>query len=145
MLRITYKDLRLAATAIAYLFCLVTFAVYSAAPWTLPLGARPQATSLRLIVDRSQVSVGETVQISILATSDDGRLDPMRDDLVEISVNPESRAKLSESRVNLTRGRGEVTLISDYAEPVVVTVTWISGRSTLRGDSALIRIVGRSS
>ncbi len=142
---INHRDLQSAATAIAYLFCLVTFAVYSAAPWTLPFGARPQATSLRLIVDRPQVSLGETVQISILATSDDGRLDSTRDDLVEISVNPESRARLSESRVNLTRGRVQVTLIGEYAEPVVVTVTWISGRSTLRGDSALIRIVERSS
>lgn len=131
------------ATAITYLSCLVLFAVYSGVPWVFPLGAR--ATGLRLIVDKPQVTVDETVRIRILAISDEGRLDPIRNDLVEVSVNPESRAKLSQSRVTLTRGRAEITLTDDYEEPVVVTVTWISGQSTLRGDSTLIRVSGRSS
>jgi len=98
-----------------------------------------------LIVDKTQVTVGETVRIRILAVSDDGRPDPIRDDLVEISVNPGSRAELSQTRVSLSRGRAEITLIDDSEEPVVVTATWISGHSTLRGDSVLIRVFGRSS
>lgn len=133
------------ATAVTYLLCLVLFAVYSGVPWVFPFGTRPQATSLRLIVDKTQVTVGETVRIRILAVSDEGRPDPIRDDLVEVSVNPGSRAELSQTRVSLSRGRAEITLIDDYEEPVVVTATWISGHSTLRGDSVLIRVFGRSS
>lgn len=133
------------ATAIIYLLCLVSFAVYSGVPWIFPLRAKPQATGLRLIVDRSQATVGETVNIRVLAINDENRLDSTRNDLIEVSVNPESRAKLSQSRVGLTGGIAEITLTDDYEEPVVVTVTWINGQSTLRGDSTLIRIFGRSS
>jgi hypothetical protein len=130
--------------AILFLSCLVVFAAYSATPWLLPSGTGVTATSLRVIVINPQATVGGSYHITISAVSDNGRFDSTRNDLIQIYANSESHAKLSQSRVNLVNGRVEFTLVDDYEEPVIVTVGWISGPTTLRGDSILIRVLGRS-
>jgi len=130
--------------AILYLSCLVVFAAYSAIPWLLPSGTKVTATNLRLIASGPQATVGERYPIVISAVSDDGRLDPTRNDLVQVYANSESHAKISQSRVNLVDGKAEFTLVDDYVEPVIVTVGWINGPTTLRGDSIIIRVLGRS-
>jgi len=144
MLMTSRRDLIRIVTAIIYLSCLLLFAAYSGTTWLLPFGAGARATSLRLVADKPQATVGEKVNIVIAAVSDEGRLDSTRNDSVEVSLNLDSKARLSQSRVNLVRGRAEVALVDDYEEPVVVTVRWISGRSILRGDSTLIRISRRA-
>lgn len=144
MLRINLRNSIQIGVAILYLSCLVVFAAYSAIPWLLPSGTRVTATNLRVIVINPQATVGESYHIVISAVSDNGRFDPTRNDLVQIYANSESHAKLSQSRVNLVNGRAELTLVDDYEEPVIVTVGWISGPTTLRGDSILIQVLGRS-
>jgi len=91
-----------------------------------------------------QATVGESYQIVISAVSNDGRFDPTRNDLVQILANSESHARLDQSRVNLVNGRAEFTLVDDYEETVIVTVGWISGPTTLKGDSIIVRVLGRS-
>ncbi|MCJ7761038.1 hypothetical protein MUP59_07875 [Candidatus Bathyarchaeota archaeon] len=132
-----------AAVAIVYLSCLVLFAVYTATPWLLPFGSGAKATSLRLVAAKSHATLGENIQITIVSVSDDGKLDAERNDLVELSTNSDSRARLSPSRITLARGKAEITLVDNFEEPVVVTVRWVSGKTILRGDSVLIKISGR--
>jgi len=142
---INRKDAIRTSVAVLYLILLLFFAVSFGMNWVDVLKTDVKATSLYLATDKQVINLGEKIHITIMAVDDDDNIDSSRNDLVEISTNPESRAILSQSKVKLENGRAYVTLVDEYQETIVLTVRWVNGSSSLKDDVILIRVLGRPS
>jgi hypothetical protein len=142
---INRKDAIRSSVAVLYLALLLFFAVSFGMNWVDVLKTDVKATSLYLATDKQVINLGEKLRITIMAVDDDGNIDSSRNDFVEISINPESRAILSQSKVKLENGRAYVTLVDEHQETIVLTARWANGSSSLRDDVILIRVLGRSS
>lgn len=142
---INRKDAIRSSVAVLYLVLLLFFAVSFGMNWVDVLKTDVKATSLYLATDKQVINLGEKIRITIMAVDDDGNIDSSRNDFVEISINPESRAILSQSKVKLENGRAYVTLVDEHQETIVLTARWANGSSSLRDDVILIRVLGRSS
>jgi hypothetical protein len=142
---INRKDAIRSSVAVLYLVLLLFFAVSFGMNWVDVLKTDVKATSLYLATDKQVINLGEKLRITIMAVDDDGNIDSSRNDFVEISINPESRAILSQSKVKLENGRAYVTLVDEHQETIVLTARWANGSSSLRDDVILIRVLGRSS
>lgn len=138
------KDSIRIAVAAIYLFSLLFFALCCGMNLFFSFKTDVTATRLRIVVDNPLVNVGEEIRITMMAIDDDGYLDSSRNDLVEISTNTESKARLSQSRVYLENGKAYVILVDDNEESVVITVRWISGGHSLQGDYSLIGVLKRA-
>jgi len=139
---INRKDALRTSIAVLYLVLLLFFAVSFGMNWIDILKTDVKATGLYLATDKQVINSGEEIRITIMAVDDDGNIDSSRNDLVEISTNPESRAILSQSKVKLENGRAYVTLVDEYQETIVLTARCVNG-SSLRDDVILIRVLGR--
>lgn len=142
---INRKDAIRSSVAVLYLVLLLFFAVSFGMNWVDVLKTDVKATSLYLATDKQVINLGEKIRITIMAVDDDGNIDSSRNDFVEISINPESRAILSQSKVKLENGRAYVTLVDEHQETIVLTARWANGSSSLRDDVILFRVLGRSS
>jgi len=142
---INRKDAIRTSVAVLYLVLLLFFAVSFGMNWIDFFKTDVKVTGLYLATDKQVINLGEKIRITIMAVDDDGNIDSSRNDFVEISTNPESRAILSHSKVKLENGRTYVTLVDEYQETIVLTARWADGSSSLRDDVILIRVLGRSS
>jgi len=142
---INRKDAIRSSVAVLYLVLLLFFAVSFGMNWVDVLKTDVKATSLYLATDKQVINLGEKIRITIMAVDDDGNIDSSRNDFVEISINPESRAILSQSKIKLENGRAYVTIVDEHQETIVLTARWANGSSSLRDDVILIRVLGRSS
>ncbi|WP_455276659.1 hypothetical protein [[Eubacterium] cellulosolvens] len=142
---INRKDAIHTSVAVLYLVLLLFFAVSFVTNWVDIFKTNVEATGLYLATDRQVINLGEKIRITIMAVDDDGNIDSSRNDFIEISTNPESRAILSQSKVKLENGIAQVTLVDEYQETIVLTARWANGGSLLRDDVILIRVLGRSS
>lgn len=145
MSQINRKDAIRTSVAVLYLVLLLFFAVSFVTNWVDIFKTNVEATGLYLATDRQVINLGEKIRITIMAVDDDGNIDSSRNDFIEISTNPESRAILSQSKVKLENGIAQVTLVDEYQETIVLTARWANGGSLLRDDVILIRVLGRSS
>jgi hypothetical protein len=107
-----------------------------------------KATKL-VIVKPSEIPVGNEVELTIKAISDDGLLDTTRDDLVKIYLEPNSHAQIgyfeqskiiwSDSlSVKLDEGLIKIKFIDPEFERILISVEWIEGISKL--DSVEVQL-----
>ena len=141
MSQINRKDVLRTSVAVLYLGLLLFFAVSFGMNWVDIFKTDVKATGLYLATDKQVINIGEEIRISIMAVDDDGNIDSSRNDFVEISTNPESRAILSQTKVKLENGRAHATLVDEYQETIVLTARWVNGGSSLRDDVILIRVL----
>lgn len=138
---INRQDVIRTSVALLYVILLLFFAISFGMNWVDVLKTDVKATSLYLETDKQVIDLGEKIRITIKAVDDEGNIDSSRNDFVKISINPESRAILSQSRAKLENGRAYVTLVDEYQETVVLIVRWEEGSSSLRDDIVLIRVI----
>jgi hypothetical protein len=95
----------------------------------------PEATKLAIFL----TLIGKNTQktISIKAITDKGEVDASRDDEIEVSINPESGLRFTDSskklRLKLIKGAVDATVKSGIMpEVAIITANWISGKSPLQ-------------
>jgi hypothetical protein len=109
----------------------------------------PIEASKLVIVKPSEIPVGNEVELTIKAISDDGLLDTTRDDLVKIYLEPDSHAQIGYSEqskiiwsdslsVKLDEGLIKIKFIDTEFERIRISVEWIEGISKL--DSVEVQL-----
>ena len=107
-----------------------------------------EATKL-VIVKPSEIPVGNKVELTIKAISDDGLLDTTRDDLVKIYLESNSHAQIGYSEnskiiwsdsllVRLEDGLIKIKFIDPEFERIRISVEWIEGKTKL--DSVEVQL-----
>ena len=126
---------------LAILFAAVTLAI-SAFYMIVSSPPPPAATGLIMLFPPT-MHPHVAAEITVAAVDDYMQIDPSRDDLIRISLNPGSRARLglaetpqSEWAQNLTvrlvNGKASFMMMGERLEMVVMCAEWIDGRSPLR-------------
>ena len=102
----------------------------------------PIEASKLVIVKPSEIPIGNEVELTIKAISDDRLLDTTRDDLVKIYLEPNSHAQIGYSEtsqiiwsnslsVRLENGLTKIKFIDPEFERIRISVEWIEGKSKL--------------
>lgn len=94
----------------------------------------PEATKLAIFL--SFIHKNREKKISVKAITDEGKVDPSRDDEIELSINPESGLRFTDNskklKLKLVNGEVDATVKSGpLPEVAILTATWISGKSPL--------------
>ena len=94
----------------------------------------PEATKLAIFL--SFIHKNREKTISVKAITDEGKVDPSRDDEIELSINPESGLRFSDKskklKLKLVNGEVDSTVKSgSLPEVALLTAKWISGKSPL--------------
>ncbi|MEM3003991.1 MAG: hypothetical protein QXK96_01680 [Candidatus Bathyarchaeia archaeon] len=131
----------------AILSGLVLLSVFGLATYYAIVTSTPsiQATKLKILAP-SEYAIGTVVELTVQAVNDEGEVDISRRDLIRISVDPESHARLGVSTtsgtawsssltLNLGAGSCTVKFSDSEAEKVVVSVEWLEGETPLISDS----------
>jgi len=108
--------------------------------------AAPQANRLMLFFAENMKLLQEA-PIIIRALTDEGTVDPTRDDVVEVSINQESRTAFKNGektlRIQLTNGEVSADIKTGTAmETVIFRASWISGKSPLQNVLTNILVGG---
>ncbi|WP_455282988.1 hypothetical protein [[Eubacterium] cellulosolvens] len=109
----------------------------------------PIEASKLVIVKPSEISIGNEVELTIKAISDEGLLDTKRDDLIKIYLEPNSHAQIGYSEtskiiwadslsVRLEDGLTKIKFIDSEFERIRISVEWIEGKSQL--DSVEVQL-----
>jgi hypothetical protein len=102
----------------------------------------PIEASKLVIVKPSEIPIGNEVELTIKAISDEGLLDTKRDDLIKIYLEPNSHAQIGYSEtskiiwsdslsVRLEHGLTKIKFIDPEFERIRISVEWIEGKSQL--------------
>ena len=96
---------------------------------------KPEAKRLVLFLPGIEKSVERTIVVG--AVTDEGKIDTSRDDVVEFSINHESRLRFADSskvkQLQLVNGEAKVNVLSDQLpEVTIMKVRWISGKAPLQ-------------
>jgi len=97
---------------------------------------KPKATRLVILLPRIEKSTEKT--ITVAAITDEGKTDPDRDDVVELSINPECRLRFSDTskvkQLTLVNGEAKTNIVSgELPEVPIIKARWISGKTPLQG------------
>ncbi|MFC1506112.1 hypothetical protein ACFLQ6_03465 [Thermoproteota archaeon] len=109
----------------------------------------PIEASKLVIVKPSEIPIGNEVELTIKAISDEGLLDTKRDDLIKIYLEPNSHAQIGYSEtskiiwsdsllVRLEDGLTKIKFIDPKFERIQISVEWIEGKSQL--DSVEVQL-----
>jgi len=109
----------------------------------------PIEASKLVIVKPSEIPIGNEVELTIKAISDEGLLDTKRDDLIKIYLEPNSHAQIGYSEtskiiwsdslsVRLEDGLTKIKFIDPEFERIRISVEWIEGKSQL--DSVEVQL-----
>jgi tetrahydromethanopterin S-methyltransferase subunit F len=109
----------------------------------------PIEASKLVIVKPSEIPIGNEVELTIKAISDEGLLDTKRDDLIKIYLEPNSHAQIGYSEtsqiiwsnslsVRLENGLTKIKFIDPEFERIRISVEWIEGKSQL--DSVEVQL-----
>ena len=95
----------------------------------------PEATKLAIFL--SFIHKNREKRISVKAITDEGKVDPSRDDEIELSINPESGLRFTDKskklKLKLVNGEVDATVKSGpRPEVAILTATWINGKSPLQ-------------
>jgi len=97
---------------------------------------KPMAKRLVLLLP----TIGKFAEktITVAAVTDEGKIDPQRDDVVELSINPECRLRFDDKskvkQLTLVNGEAKVNVVSENLPEVpIIKARWISGKSPLQG------------
>jgi hypothetical protein len=95
---------------------------------------QPEATKLVIFLP----FIGKSTEkiIKVAAITDEGKTDATRNDVIELSINSESRLRFPDSsktkQLTLVNGEANATVVSDrYAETIILKAKWVSGKSPL--------------
>jgi hypothetical protein len=126
---------------------LVLLSVFGLATYYVIVSSTPsiQATKLK-ILGPSEYALGTIVEITVQAVNDEGEVDMSRRDLIRISTDPESHARLGVSTMsgiawsnsltlNLEAGSCRVKFSDGEPEKVTLSVEWLEGETPLISDS----------
>lgn len=107
--------------------------------------AEPQATRLMMFFPPMTLRIEG--KISVKAMTDEDIIDTTRDDLVELSINPESKTHFKNGektvKLQLTKGEADVEISTgDRVETAVFRATWISGKSQLQSLMVVMPVGG---
>ena len=96
---------------------------------------KPEAKRLVLFLPGIKKSTENTIVVG--AVTDEGKIDPSRDDVVEFSINHESRLRFTDSskvkQLQLVNGEAKVNVLSDQLpEVTIMKIKWISGKTPLQ-------------
>jgi hypothetical protein len=102
----------------------------------------PIEASKLVIVKPSEIPIGNEVELTIKAISDEGLLDTKRDDLIKIYLESNSHAQIGYSEtskiiwsdslsVRLEHGLTKIKFIDPEFERIRISVEWIEGKSQL--------------
>lgn len=133
---------------LAIIFAAVTLAIgaFYVIVWSPP----PTATRLILLFPPT-MHPQVTAEITVAALNDNMQIDPSRDDLIRISLNPGSHAKVGLAdtaqsewakniTVRLTNGKASFMIVGERLEMVVISAEWIDGRSPLQSLTTMREI-----
>lgn len=126
-----------AALMLLGLFSLATYYVLTT-PEEIPI----EASKLIILKPSRALHLGVEAELIIEAVSDGGVLDSSRDDLVEVSLSPNSHAQLGYSDrsrtiwhnsliIKLEKGQCQIKFIDKHMERVHILVEWLEGKSLL--------------
>lgn len=105
---------------------------------------KPEARRLVLILPNIEKNVEKTIVVG--AITDEGKIDTSRDDVVELSINHESRLRFTDSskvrQLQLVNGEAKVNVLSgNLPEVTIMKIRWISGKTPLQ-NSQVSYLVG---
>ena len=116
---------------------------------TTPEETPIEASQLVILKPSRALHLGSEAELIIEAVSDEGLLDSSRNDLVNVSLSPNSHAQLGYSDrsrtiwhnsliIKLEKGQCQIKFMDKHMERVYISVEWLEGKSPL--DSNIIEL-----
>lgn len=105
---------------------------------SLKTGEEKKPTATRLVIMLPGIEKSTEKPIAVAAVTDEGKIDPERDDVVELSINTECRFRFSDGskvkQLTLMNGEAKVNVMSgELPEVPIIKARWISGKTPLQG------------